>query len=240
MSAILIGAAAMGGLGAIQYGLSLHGKKKERKAAERSARLQAELYGRQSGIYGQQAGMYSRAAAAYADTAALQEAIGRANAAETMRASAQLDYAMQYGLSAIDKQRRAKIGEGRAAFAANGVLVDAGSAAQWERDEMADAVVEKLSLMQDIENEYYNYRIAAKRQIVEGLNAKAGTYGQAAGMAGQAAGAAAQGEMSAWQQLYALKGAKQGGLTWADWLGAGANIASAAAQGALMGKSFAA
>ena len=212
---------------------------------------QAGMFARQSEMYREQAGMFAKAAGAYAASGERAEAIGRANAAETMRQSAQLDLLMQYQLQAVDKERRAKIGEGRAAFAANGVLVegrDGSATAMWERDEMADAAIEKLAIQQSFENEYYNYRIKAKGQIVEGLLAKAnyqgqaaGAFAQGAGAAGNALAAAAQGGASALQMRGAIDDAayaqrlaseaaptKKRKFTWADAI----TIGSQAAQGA--------
>lgn len=213
----------------------------EARATARAYNLQADSLMNQAALYGQQAGMFAKAAGAYGASGDKAEAIGRANAAETMRQSTQLDLAMQYQLQAVNKERRAKIGEGKAAFAANGVLVEGrqGSAtAMWEQDEMADAAVEKLAIQQSFENEYYNYRVKAKGQIVEGLLAKANYYGQGAGAAMQGVTAAMQGR-GAIDEAYSMRqqaiaaGRKKKKFSWSDAINIGSQVAGTAATVAM-------
>lgn len=220
--------------------LGIYERNKAYKAEARGFAGQADSLMNQAALYGKQADMYAAAAGAYAASGRQAEAIGRANAAETMRQSTQLDVQMQYQLQAVNKERRAKIGEGLAAFAANGVLVegrDGAATAMWERDEMADAAVEKLAIQQSFENEYYNYRIKAKGQIVEGLLAKANYYGQAASASMQSwaskmqRAGAIEDALAARSQAAASR--RKGKFSWADAIGIGSQVAGAAASVAM-------
>lgn len=168
---------------------------------QRQFGMQMQLAGMASAAgraYGQAGGIAREVAASTVEQGRLTEAmaifadeIGKANAANEIRRAAQVDAPLQMQLQQINRQRREKIGEGMAAFAANGVLLESradSATAMWEQDEEADAVVEKLSVMQQAENEIYNMRVAAQQHLVEGKMAMAGYYAQAAGIYSAASG----------------------------------------------------
>ena len=108
--------------------------------------------------------------------------------------SAVIDLYEQFHLREAMLEARRRIGQGRAGFAANGVLVDSGASALWEQDEAADAALEQLDIMQQYEDRSWQYRTQANKAEAEGLLAAANQMGgavSAAGQAAQAAGAAA-------------------------------------------------
>ncbi len=163
---------------------------------------QAASLREQAGIYGSMAASQLNAAQMYGAQAKGAEAMGRFNSRNLRLAAAHLDRYEQFALSESVKEARQRIGQGRAAFAANGVLVDSGSAARWEQDEAADAALERLDIMQQFEDQSWQYRTQANQALAEG-------YAAAAGHAGAAAGAAGEAYASRLQQAAALSQAKQ-------------------------------
>jgi len=176
--------------------------------ANRANKAQASALREQSGIYDQMsaitmrqadaqmagAGAIARGAEMYVGQAAASAELGRSNARNLISAAAQLDLYEQFHLREAALEARRRIGQGRAGFAANGVLVDSGSAALWEQDEAADAALEQLDIMQQYEDRSWQYRTQANKAEAEGLLAAANQMGgavSAAGQAAQAAGAAA-------------------------------------------------
>lgn len=171
----------------------------------------------------QQAGAYAQAAGAYAGSARYAIEAGKANARETIRAAAQIQAKEDFALAKVNKERRLKVAQGRGAFAANGWIVDSGAAALWEQDEAADAVIEKIQIMQSAENENYNAHVQAKQLLAQGYQTAGGMYGQAASMAMQGY-SAALGAQGALQQAAGTQGPS--GLALAlNVIGAAANVA---------------
>lgn len=151
----------------------------DRKANKATARS----YARQAELYSQQANVMSMAGKAYSDSAKIAAAIGKANAREERLRASQLQVIEDYGLQKINKERRWKTGSALVGFAGNGVLVSSdpeSSVARWEQDEAADAVIEKLDLMQNVENEAHGYLVDAQQRLSEGYQASARLHGQSA------------------------------------------------------------
>lgn len=166
-------------------------------AANRANRQQARALSEQAGIYDQMAGVQlgqaaiqAQGAGMYAKQAAASADLGRGNARNIRLAAAQLDRYEQLNLRESVMQAKRRIGQGRAGFAANGVLVDSGSAAMWEQDEAADAALERLDIMQQYEDRAWTYLMQANKAEAEGYAAAAQQMGAAAAAAGQAAQAA--------------------------------------------------
>lgn len=154
----------------------------------------AQLSDAEIPIYQQMAGVYGQTGRAYLGAGRSAVRLGKANAKNIRRSWANLDMLEQFALREAATEATQRIGAGRAGFAGNGVLVDSGSAALWEQDEVADAALEQLDIMQQFENEGYNLRVQAWQAEAEG-------YSNAAGYAGQAAGAFGQG-LASMQQAY--------------------------------------
>ena len=184
----------------------------------------------QAAIQAQGAGMYAQQAAASAD-------LGRGNARNIRLAAAQLDRYEQLNLREATMQAKRRIGAGRTAFAGNGVLVDSGSAALWEQDEAADAVLERLDIMQQYEDKAWNYLMQANKAEAEGYAAAAQQMGNAAAAAGQAASTAGGAYATALQAASARAAAarakkkKSWGATIGTVVGAGVGVALAPLTG---------
>lgn len=163
-------------------------------ATNRANRQGARALRQQAGIYDAQAGLALSGAGDYAKQAGMAADLGRGNARNLRLAAAQLDRYEQYKLREATLEARQRVGHGRVGFAANGVLVDSGSAAMWEQDEAADAVLEKLDIMQQFEDQSWQYRTQANRAEAEGYAAAAQQMGAAAAAAGQAYAARLQAE----------------------------------------------
>lgn len=175
-------------------------------ANNRANKRQARALREQAGIYGQMAaaqlgaaGIQAQGAGMYAKQAKGAAEMGLFNAKLFRLSAAQLDRYEQLHLSESIKEARERIGQGRAAFAANGVLVDSGSAALWEQDEAADAALERLDIMQQFEDQSWAYLTQANKAEAEGYAAAATQMGNAAAAAGQAASTAGQAYASALQ-----------------------------------------
>lgn len=211
-------------------------------AANRANKAQASALREQAGIYDLQARLGMQGAAMYAEQAAGAAGIGRMNARNLRLAAAQLDYYEQLRLREATLEARSRIGQGRVGFAANGVLVDSGSAALWEQDEAADAALEKLDIMQQFRDQGWQYRTQANKAEAEGYAAAAQQAAGAAQAAGQAYAAALQAE-SARAAAARLRKKKSWGATIGVALGAGigsiipgiGTLAGAAAGAALGG-----
>lgn len=211
-------------------------------AANRANKAQASALREQAGIYSLQSELSMRGAEMYAGQAAAAADIGKMNARNLSLAAAQLDYYEQLRLREATLEARQRIGHGRVGFAANGVLVDSGSAALWEQDEAADAALEKLDIMQQFEDQGWSYRTQANKAEAEGYAAAAAQAGQAAAAAGQAAAYQLQAE-SARAAAARAKKKKSWGATIGTVLGAGigsvipgvGTLAGAAAGAALGG-----
>ena len=187
--------------------------------ANRQNRAQASALREQAGIYDLQSRLGMQGAAMYAEQAAGAAGIGRMNARNLRLAAAQLDQYEQLRLREATLEARQRIGQGRVGFAANGVLVDSGSAALWEQDEAADAALERLDIMQQFEDQSWQYRTQANKAEAEGYAAAAQQAAGAAQAAGQAYAAALQAE-SARAQAARLRKKKSWGATIGVALGA--------------------
>jgi len=167
-------------------GLQLLGTFLSEYAQNRANKRQARALKEQAGIYGSMADSSLRAAGMYAGQARMAAGLGRANAKNLRLAAAQLDRYEQFALHEATLEARQRVGVGRTEFAANGVLVDTGSAALWEQDEAADAALERLDIMQQFEDQSWQYRTQANKALAEGYAAAAGHAGAAMGAAGDA------------------------------------------------------
>lgn len=171
-------------------------------AQNRANKASASALKQQAGIYGAQAEASLRTAAMYAKQAGMNVALGKGNARNLRLAAANLDPYEQYALRNARVEARRRVGEGRTQFAANGVMVDTGAAALWEQDEAADAALERLDIMQQFEDQSWEYRTQANKALAEG-------YAAAAANAGAAMGAAGDAYAARLQQSAALAQAKQ-------------------------------
>ena len=193
-------------------------------ATNRANKAQASALREQAGLYDLSAQIQLQGAEMYAGQAAAAAGIGKMNARNLRLAAAQLDWYEQLKLREATLEARQRIGQGRAGFAANGVLVDSGSAALWEQDEAADAALEKLDIMQQFEDQGWNYRTQANKAEAEGYAAAAAQAGQAAAAAGQAYALQLQAE-SARAQAARLRKKNTWGATIGVVLGAAAGSA---------------
>lgn len=173
--------AAAGAIGAGIAGgfLKDYAQNKANKATAQGLREQADIYAAMAGSQLKAAKMYGAQAGAAAK-------MGQFNAKNLRLAAAHLDRYKQLALHEATLEARQRVGAGRAAFAANGVLVDSGSAAIWEQDEAADAALEQLDIMQQFEDQSWTYRTQANQALAEGYAAAAGHAGAAMGAAGDA------------------------------------------------------
>lgn len=212
-------------------------------AQNRANRQSARALSQQAGIYDQMVGVQlgnaqvqMQGAAMYARQAAGAAALGRGNARNIRLAAAQLDKYEQLNLRESVLRARQRIGQGRTAFAGNGVLVDSGSAALWEQDEAADAALERLDIMQQFEDKSWGYLMQANKAEAEGYAAAAGQMGNAAAAAGQAVATAGEAYATALQASAARAAARRkkkkswGGVI-GSALGVGAGLGLAAFTG---------
>ena len=110
---------------------------------------------RQSMLYGAQGGMQMQSAKAFSSGAKKLIEIGKSNAKQDRLRAAQVQQYEDLQLSEVVKEGQKKVGAGKAAFAANGILLESRSdsaVAMWEGDEVAANVVEQLLTMQEAEN----------------------------------------------------------------------------------------
>ena len=209
-------------------------------AANRANRQNARALSEQAGVYSQmsgvqlgQAAIQAQGAGMYAKQAAASANLGRGNARNIRLAAAQIDRYEQLSLRESILNAKSRIGQGRASFAANGVLVDSGSAAMWEQDEAADAALERLDIMQQFEDQSWTYLMQANKAEAEGYAAAAGQMGNAAAAAGQAASMAGEAYGTALQaasaraQAARLKKKKSWGATIGAVVGAVGGVALA-------------
>lgn len=193
------------GLGSIIGGfMADHAYYKAQKANAKALKQQAGIYGSMADAQLRAAGMYSSQAAAianaakttakfgplYAKYAEANARYGQANARRLRMAAANLDDFEQIALHKATVEARQRVGAGRAQFAANGVMVDSGAAALWEQDEAADAALERLDIMQQFEDQSWEYRTQANKALAQGYEAAAGMAANAANVAAEAAGQA--------------------------------------------------
>lgn len=189
----MVTAAAVGlGLTAASTLYGIYQGDKNNRMGAAALRDQSRLYGAMSGVSLQSAGLAAQTAGGYAQQAGAAAAMGRYNARNLRLQAGQLDRYEQFALLESVKQARARIGEGRASFAGNGVLVDRGAAARWEQDEAADAALERLDIMQQYEDQSWTLRTQANRAEAEGYAAAASQMGNAANQMAAAAGYAGQ------------------------------------------------
>ena len=194
----------------------------------RANRRQGRALREQAGIYGSMAESGLRAAGMYAEQARMAAGLGKANAKNLRLAAAHLDQFEQLALREATLEARRRVGAGRTEFAANGVMVDSGAAARWEQDEAADAALERLDIMQQFEDQSWQYRTQANVALAEG-------YAAAAQQAGAAMGAAGDAYAARLQQAAALSQARQTRKkSWWNTVGAVAGSAAAAAAIALI------
>lgn len=158
----------------------------QNRANRKQANALLRQAGVQAGLYGAMAASQLKAAGMYAAQGKAAAQMGKFNARNLRLAAAHLDRYEQLALHEAVSEARQRVGAGRSAFAANGVLVDSGSAALWEQDEAADAALEQLDIMQQYEDQSWQYRTQANRALAEGYAAAAGHAGAAAGAAGEA------------------------------------------------------
>ena len=188
---------AISGTGqAIGTALSTYGANRssaaQYRASEAGYKRQGALNLALSGQTAGYASLLARGSGMYVAQARAAADLGKANSRNLWKAAADLDKYEQFALAAARKAARARIGEGRASFAANGVLVDSGSAALWEQDEEADFALEQLDIMQQYEDKGWEYRTQADMALAEGYGAAAGNMAGAASAATQAYSAAGQ------------------------------------------------
>lgn len=198
---------------AIDTFLGLYAQRKAAKQNRRALNEQAGIYSQMAGIQLGQANIAAQGAGMYARQAAAAADLGLGNARNIRLAAAQLDRYEQLHLREATLQARQRIGAGRTGFAANGVLVDSGSAALWEQDEAADAVLERLDIMQQYEDKSWNYLMQANKAEAEGYAAAAQQMGAAAAAAGQAASMAGEAYGTALQSASLRDQARRAGKT---------------------------
>lgn len=125
----------------------------------------------------------------YARSAEMSKEAGEANAREIVRQAGTIDPQKQFQIGAVNLKRRAGVDAGRTTYASQGILLEArdgAAVAMWEQDEVADAVLEKLNVMQEAEDQVYSYLVKAKDAKIQGLYQAAQSYGNAMQTAGQA------------------------------------------------------
>lgn len=203
--------------------MGFNSSKKAAKAQEAAYRAQAHNYLQQGQIYLQSAAAQAAVGGRIAGTAKFAIQAGKANAKQERLMASRIQAIEDIQLQKVNKERRQKIGSGRAAFAANGVLVDSGAAGMWEQDEAADAAIEKLMVMQAAEDQAYGHLTRAQGLLAQGYSQASSIYANAGSAYSNAAQSAAQGISSALNAMGALKGANgvQGPSGW----GLGLNIA---------------
>lgn len=214
---IMTGALTVGGAASIASSIFGHNSaKKEAEAQKAAYRAQANAYLRMGSIYSSAARAQAGVGSIIMGTAKHAITAGKANAKQERLMASRIQAIEDIELQRINKERRQKIGAGRAAFASNGVLVDSGAAALWEQDEAADAAIEKLMLMQAAEDQAWGHLNNAKNRLVEGYSQAAGIYANAGGAYSNAANTASQAASSAIQAMGALQGAAnvQGPSAW--------------------------
>ncbi len=178
----------------------------------RNARTNAASLARESLLYGEQAGMLMRSANAYSAGARYAKQVGEANARNERLKAAQLQQFTDARIQEAVKVTRAKMGQGRAAFASQGVLLEAREGAavtMWEQDEAADNAYQQLLIMQEAENAGWEFRTAANMRLSDGYAAAAGLYGQAAGQAAAAYSARLKAEYAYAESLQAKRDARK-------------------------------
>ncbi len=156
------------------------------------------------------AAILARIGGVVAGTAEYAVKAGKANARAERLLAARIQNVEDIELQAASKRRRELVGEGRAAFAANGVLLEsrAGAAtAMWEQDEAADAAIERLQIMQAAEDKAYGHLTAAQQRLAEGYSGAASAMGSAGQAYSGAAQTAASGYTAAVNALGALQSA---------------------------------
>ncbi len=188
----------------ISAGASILGGYLADRSRNESAKAEAKALRTQAGIYGEMSKSQLMAAGMYARQAAASAKVGQGNARNLRLAAANLDQFEQLALRNARLEARQRVGAGRTQFAANGVVVDTGAAALWEQDEAADAALEQLDIMQQFEDQSWQYRTQANKALAEG-------YAAAAGQAGAAMGAAGEAYASSLQRMASLSAAASAG-----------------------------
>ncbi len=157
------------------------GNYKANKSSAASLRKQMSMFSDLGGMQMRAAGAYSAGARASVET-------GKANAKNERIRAGQVYQFEQLQLSAARQQRAQKVGQGKAAFAANGILLEdreGAAVAKWEQDEAADFAVEQLAIMESAENQVWGFLMNANQQVAQGYNQAASYSAQAASAAGQ-------------------------------------------------------
>lgn len=143
-----------------------------------NAYQQANLLRQQAGLYETQSGIYGLQADAFDQQASFAGAQGRYQGAlERIRAGQVQTQAEQNQVEAA-KAAQQVVGEGKTAFAANGILLEgrAGSApAMWEQDEAASLAWEQGLIKTNADNEVFGYLANAKMAEAQG-RAQANAY----------------------------------------------------------------
>lgn len=180
---------------------SLYGYREGRKQAEAQRRA---MYA-QASMYNRQGDMLMMGASMQASAAGMSKKLGKANARMIRSAGTGTYYTMTYQMSEANRARRRMVGEGRLNFASRGVLVDSGAAGQWERDELADAILQKAQILRSCADEGLNVESQAVGALINGYKEAAQGYSQAASTAAQAWSSFMQSE-SLYAQGQAVKG----------------------------------
>lgn len=157
--------------------------------ASKAGNANASSLFRQSMLYGKQGDMFMKSSRAYSGAAKKMIAVGKANAKQERLKASQVQTYTDAQISETVKEGQQAVGNGKVAFAANGILLEdrsGSSVAMWEQDEAADNAYQQLLVLQNSENTIWNYMMSANQKIAEGYGNAAGMYGQAASMAAQA------------------------------------------------------
>lgn len=196
--------------GYIGAGTNILGTVMDYLGSNKAAKASAAAYRSQANLASQMADVYTMSANAYSGSAKSAIATGLANARNLRLSASMLDRYEQLKLWESNKEARRRVGTGRAGFAANGVLVDSGSAAMWEQDEAADAAIERLDIMQQFEDQGWTYRTQANQAEAARYAQAAQYYGSAAQEAGNAYSSALQSAEYTRQSINASKQKKKG------------------------------
>lgn len=204
---------------------------KQRRAAERA---NAASYRQQAQLYSLQASNYMAAAKLSAQNARVNAEIGEQNARQTRLRASYIQQYEDFNLQASRKQRRALIGQGKANFAANGILLEAREGAAtsiWEADEEADAAIERVNIMQQAEDEAYGYLVNAQHALVSGYSSAASSAADAAAQASNAVSSAMQATQATDNAISAERAARKKNRGGVFGSSIGAVIGSVAAFG---------
>lgn len=152
-------------------------------------KAKASNYDEQAAALERNGQMLYQSAQMSAKQAEMAITLGKENSAAIVTQAGKIDEQKQYLLREANEKARARIGAGKTAYAASGILLEAradAAVAKWEQDEEANATLTKLDIMNQAENTIYNYMGEARESLLQGYNAAANYYGQASVTAHQA------------------------------------------------------